>query len=369
MSESNLVISIDAMGGDKSPAVVIEGLALAHKRNPDIRFLVYGDEPKVTAEMDKYPALKDVCQIFHTEEFVHNEDKPSHVIRNRETSMYKAVEAVKNGQAAAVVSAGNTGALMAISKLVLKTIQKIHRPAIISIMPHISGKYVMLDLGANTDCDGINLAEFAIMGNIFAKYALGIERPRVALMNIGAEEMKGKMKATSRDEETKIHYWAIPGREGFEHRNGGLEKDYVKGSISTDPKNHQRMVDARAEKVARVAEVVPDLQVEGCVNDADLLVIGWGSTRGHLLSAVDHLNKKGRRIALAHFNYINPLPKNTAEIIRQYPKAVVCELNTGQFATYLRTKVEGVHFHQYNKVEGQPFTVHELEECFESLLK
>ncbi len=192
LSESNLVISIDAMGGDKSPAVVIEGLALAHKRNPDIRFLVYGDEAKVTAEMDKYPALKEVCQIFHTKEFVHNEDKPSHVIRNRETSMYKAVEAVKEGKASAVVSAGNTGALMAISKLVLKTIQKIHRPAIISIMPHISGKYVMLDLGANTDCDGINLAEFAIMGNIFAKYALGIDRPRVALMNIGAEEMKGK---------------------------------------------------------------------------------------------------------------------------------------------------------------------------------
>ena len=192
MSESNLVISIDAMGGDNSPKVVIEGLALAHKRNPDIRFLVYGDEPKVTAEIAKFPALKEVCQIFHTEEFVHNEDKPSHVIRNRETSMYKAVEAVKNGQAMAVVSAGNTGALMAISKLLLKTIQKIHRPAIVSIMPHVNGRYVMLDLGANTDCDGINLAEFAIMGNIFAKYALGIEHPRVALMNIGAEEMKGK---------------------------------------------------------------------------------------------------------------------------------------------------------------------------------
>lgn len=95
LSESNLVISIDAMGGDNSPKVVIEGLALAHKRNPDIRFLVYGDEPKVTAEIVKFPALKEVCQIFHTEEFVHNEDKPSHVIRNRETSMYKAVEAVK----------------------------------------------------------------------------------------------------------------------------------------------------------------------------------------------------------------------------------------------------------------------------------
>jgi glycerol-3-phosphate acyltransferase PlsX len=106
--------------------------------------------------------------------------------------MYQAVEAVKKGEAKAVVSAGNTGALMAISKMQLKTIQKIHRPAIISIMPHLKGRYVMLDLGANTECDGTNLAEFAIMGNIFAKIALGIENPRVALMNIGAEEMKGK---------------------------------------------------------------------------------------------------------------------------------------------------------------------------------
>lgn len=192
MSKNNLVISIDAMGGDNSPKVVIEGLSLAHKKNPDIRFLVYGDEQKIAAEMNRFPALKEACQVFHTQEFVHNEDKPSHVIRNRETSMYKAVEAVKKGEAMAVVSAGNTGALMAISKLVLKTIHKIHRPAIISIMPHQSGRYVMLDLGANTECDGINLAEFAIMGNIFAKYALNIEHPRVALMNIGAEEMKGK---------------------------------------------------------------------------------------------------------------------------------------------------------------------------------
>ena len=192
MSENNLVISIDAMGGDKSPKVVIEGLSLVHKRNPDIRFLLYGDEQQVKAELDKFPSLVGACQIFHTEEFVRNEDKPSHVIRNRNTSMYKAVEAVKNGEASAVVSAGNTGALMAISKLLLKTIQKIHRPAIISIMPHINGRYVMLDLGANTECDGINLAEFAIMGNIFAKYALGIESPRVALMNIGAEAQKGK---------------------------------------------------------------------------------------------------------------------------------------------------------------------------------
>lgn len=192
VSDKNLVISIDAMGGDNSPKVVIEGLSLAHKRNPAIRFLVYGDKAKIDAEMQKYPALSKACEIFHTEEFVHNEDKPSHVIRNRATSMYQAIEAVKLGKAQAVVSAGNTGALMAISKLVLKTIQKIHRPAIISIMPHEKGRYVMLDLGANTECDGVNLAEFAIMGNIYAKCALNIENPRVALMNIGAEEMKGK---------------------------------------------------------------------------------------------------------------------------------------------------------------------------------
>ena len=181
VSQENLVISIDAMGGDNSPKVVIEGLALAHKRNPKIHFLVYGDKSKVEAEMSKFPELKEACEIFHTEEFVHNEDKPSHVIRNRATSMFQAIEAVKLGKAAAVVSAGNTGALMAISKLVLKTIQKIHRPAIISIMPHEKGRYVMLDLGANTECSAVNLAEFAIIGNILAKHALDIERPRKRL--------------------------------------------------------------------------------------------------------------------------------------------------------------------------------------------
>ena len=142
--------------------------------------------------LDQFPQLKNVCEFRPTSEMVHNEDKPSHVIRNRNTSMYMAIDAVRRGEAQAVVSAGNTGALMAISKLTLKTITKIHRPAIVSIMPHRYGKYVMLDLGANTECDAINLTEFALMGDILAKHALGIKRPRVALLNIGAEEMKGK---------------------------------------------------------------------------------------------------------------------------------------------------------------------------------
>lgn len=189
---NNLVISVDAMGGDKSPRVVIEGLAIAAKKNPDISFLLFGDETKVNPVLDMFPDLKKVCKLQHTNEMVRNEDKPSQVIRNRNTSMYMAIDAVRKGEAQAIVSAGNTGALMAISKLVLKTITKIHRPAIVSIMPHRSGKYVMLDLGANTECSAINLAEFALMGDILARHALGIEKPRVALLNIGAEEMKGK---------------------------------------------------------------------------------------------------------------------------------------------------------------------------------
>ena len=188
----NLVISIDAMGGDNSPRVVIEGLAIAAKKNPDVRFLLFGDESKVLPILNSYPNLKKVCELRNSPEVVRNEDKPSQVIRNRNTSMFMAINAVKQGEAQAVVSAGNTGALMAISKLTLKTIQRIHRPAIVSIMPHLTGKYVMLDLGANTECDAVNLAEFALMGNIVAKHALDIEKPRVALLNIGAEEMKGK---------------------------------------------------------------------------------------------------------------------------------------------------------------------------------
>ena len=188
----NLVISIDAMGGDNSPRVVIEGLAIAAKKNPDARFLLFGDEPQVSGILNNFPSLKKVCEVRHSPEVVHNDDKPSAVIRNRNTSMYMAINAVKQGEAQAVVSAGNTGALMAISKLTLKTIQKIHRPAIVSIMPHRTGRYVMLDLGANTECDALNLAEFALMGNILAKHALGIKHPRVALLNIGAEEMKGR---------------------------------------------------------------------------------------------------------------------------------------------------------------------------------
>ncbi|MDD3194514.1 MAG: 2-oxoacid:acceptor oxidoreductase subunit alpha, partial [Paludibacter sp.] len=173
-------------------------------------------------------------------------------------------------------------------------------------------------------------------------------------------------KVTARDPETRVRYWSFPGMEGFEHRNGGLEKDYTTGGISSQPDNHELMVKTRQEKVDYIANVLPDLTIEGNP-DAEVLVIGWGSTRGHLLSAVKEINKKGGKVALAHFNYIQPLPKNTAELLNKYPVKLVCELNSGQFASYLRTKVPGEYL-QYNKVQAQPFTVHELEDHISSLL-
>lgn len=174
--------------------------------------------------------------------------------------------------------------------------------------------------------------------------------------------------ATTRNEETLARYWAIPGTEGFNYRNGGLEKDYYKGGISSDAMNHQKMVDTREQKVQNVDRLIPELELFGD-SDADLLVVGWGSTKGHLMSAVTEMREEGKKVALAHFNYIKPLPKNTTEILSSFSKIIVCELNTGQFASYLRTNVPNVELLQYNKVQGRPFKVAELVEKFESILK
>ena len=190
------------------------------------------------------------------------------------------------------------------------------------------------------------------------------ELPEIHPHIAGAAQQEG-FNSTKRDEDSLVRYWAFPGMDGFMHRNGGLEKDYLKASISTDGANHARMVNMRAEKVAKIADCIPALQVEGDAS-AETLVIGWGSTHGHLLSAVTALNAEGHKTALAHFNYINPLPKNTAEVIGNYKNVVVCELNSGQFATYLRSQVPGEYI-QYNKIEAQPFTVGELVSFIKSI--
>lgn len=180
------------------------------------------------------------------------------------------------------------------------------------------------------------------------------------------ESLKDNFNGLSRDEQTKIRYWAIPSTEGFEHRVGGLERNYNTGVISTDGANHAKMVATRAFKVQNIAKQLPLLEVDGDVS-ADTLVVGWGSTLGHLQSAVAELNKRGKRTAHLHFNYINPLPSNADELIRRYKKVIVCELNSGQFAGYLRSKIHGLDFLQVNKIEGQPFSIEELVEHIEKL--
>jgi 2-oxoglutarate ferredoxin oxidoreductase subunit alpha len=162
-----------------------------------------------------------------------------------------------------------------------------------------------------------------------------------------------------RDDESKVRYWAIPGTEGFMHRLGGLEKDSVTSAISTDPVNHEKMVLARKAKVDNVAKDIPLLQVQGDL-DADTLLIGWGGTYGHLLTAVNKLNAEGKKVALAQFRYISPLPVNTASVLKRFKNVIVAELNTGQFADYLQAKNPGVIIRRINKIQGQPFLVKEI---------
>lgn len=192
MTTQRLVLSLDAMGGDRAPAVVVAGIQLALMDHPGVHYLLYGDELQLGPLLEEVPAVAAVCTLRHTTERVSNEDKPSHTLRQgRKTSMWLAIQAVKDGEASGVVSAGNTGALMAMAKLMLRTLPGISRPAIATILPSRHGKVVMLDLGANSDCNAQNLVEFAIMGEAFARTVLGLATPSVGLLNIGAEDMKG----------------------------------------------------------------------------------------------------------------------------------------------------------------------------------
>ena len=185
--------------------------------------------------------------------------------------------------------------------------------------------------------------------------------------HIATPQQKGHYTPYERDPETKARFWAIPGQEGYTHILGGLEKDEHTGAISTDPANHNLMVHERAEKVALIP--VPDLEVEGDKDDAELLIVGFGSTYGHLHSAMDQLRQKGHKVALAQFKYVNPLPRNTAQVLGSYDKVVVAEQNLGQLAAVLRAKIDGFVPYQYNEVKGQPFVVADLVNNFEEIIQ
>lgn len=184
-------LAIDAMGGDAAPEVVLDGLELAAERHPQARFLLVGDEARVGGALARRKRAARICSLRHAPEVVSGDLKPTAALRMRGSSMRIAIDAVAAGEAAGIVSAGNTGALMALAKIVIKTMPEIDRPALAAIGPSARGDVVLLDLGANVQCDARNLVEFAIMGDAFARVALGLTTPSIGLLNVGSEELKG----------------------------------------------------------------------------------------------------------------------------------------------------------------------------------
>ena len=223
---SKIIIALDAMGGDHGVKSVIPGAALALKKQPHLQFIFFGSEIAIYRELEKFPDLKKSSTIHHTNHTISSTDKPSDALRKgKDSSMRLAIDAVASGKASAVVSSGNTGALMAMSKLVLKVLPGIQRPALASVMPSLKGPNVMLDLGANISCDSENLAQFAILGSVFSRAVLGTERPTVGLINVGSEQMKGNdvLRAT----DALLRSVSIPG-----DYHGFIEGDDItKGTV------------------------------------------------------------------------------------------------------------------------------------------
>lgn len=192
MSAAKVVLALDGMGGDRAPDVVIDGADIARERHPGTRFLLFGDPARLRPLVDRRKGLAKVLEIVPAEDAVSADDKPSFALRRRrKSSMWLAVQAAAEGRADSVVSAGNTGALLAISMFAMRMVEGAHRPALASFLPTSRGEVVMLDLGANVECDADNLAEFSVMGSVFAQVLLGLDTPTVGLLNVGSEEVKG----------------------------------------------------------------------------------------------------------------------------------------------------------------------------------
>ena len=219
-------LALDAMGGDNAPHAVIAGANLFLKSNVKVKFIFFGDKAKILPILNKYPNLKSVATIEHTTDVISSEEQPSVALRRgKNSSMRLAIEAVKNGFADAVVSSGNTGALMVMSKLIFKTLDGIDRPAIGTIIPSIKGKIILLDMGANSVCDANNLAQFAVIGDALAKSALGLQEPSIGLLNIGSEELKGH-------EVIRVAHQLIASEHPHLNYKGYVEgDDIMKGSV------------------------------------------------------------------------------------------------------------------------------------------
>ena len=211
-----LTIALDAMGGDLAPTMVIEGAEIARQHNPTVHFLIFGDEARIAPLLAKHPKLAAASTVRHTSDVVTNDDKPSHALRNgRGSSMRLSINAVADGEAHCVVSAGNTGALMAMAKFVLKTLPGIDRPAIATFFPTLRSESVMLDMGANIECRPEHLVQFAVMGAVFARSVLGLTEPTIGVLNVGAEALKGNEVVKEAAAQLRV-LEGLPGRfEGF----------------------------------------------------------------------------------------------------------------------------------------------------------
>ncbi|WP_340693416.1 phosphate acyltransferase PlsX [Hyphomonas sp.] len=220
------ILSIDAMGGDAAPGVVVDGVAILLAERPDIAVLLHGDESVLAPMVAAHPALSGRCQLVHSDSVITSDMKPSQALRRgKGSSMWNAVEAVKKGEAGAAVSAGNTGALMAISMLILRKMDGVHRPAMTALWPTMRGRTVVLDVGANLEADAAQLVSFAIMGEAYARAALGIEKPSIGILNIGSEEMKGH------DEVREAHEWLREAELDMDYRGFVEGNDISKGAV------------------------------------------------------------------------------------------------------------------------------------------
>jgi glycerol-3-phosphate acyltransferase PlsX len=207
-------LAVDAMGGDRAPDMVVAGLSLAAERHPSARFLLVGDESKLDKLLRRHKRAAQICTVRHAPDAIAGDLKPTTALRMRGASMRVAIDAVAAGEAAGVVSAGNTGALLALAKIVVKTLPGIARPALATIAPSVRGDIVMLDLGANVTCDARNLVEFAVMGDVFARTVLGLPAPTIGLLNVGAEELKGDERVREAADVLRASYLA-PQFHGF----------------------------------------------------------------------------------------------------------------------------------------------------------
>lgn len=271
------------MGGDAAPQIVIEGASIARERMPDIRFLIFGDETKIAPLVTKYPILKECCEIHHTDKVVTPEQRPGQALRRgRDSSMGLSIQAVKDGHACAAVSAGNTGALMAMSKFMLRTMPGISRPALASLLPTSCGESIMLDLGANVECNEKNLVQFAIMGAAFARTVLGLANPSVALLNVGVEELKGNETIKNadrmlRDANLPMDYVGFT--EGHGLANGEVDvvvTDGFTGNVALKT----------AEGTARMIAGM----LKAALSDSIMSKIGFLFAKPALLGLKDHLD-------------------------------------------------------------------------------